>query len=150
VGKGWVATSIVPALALPLAPASGDVRLWLPAACGAAVMLGHAYPLWFGFKGGKAVATFFGAVLGLAPLLTLWVLLAWVAVIALTGFVGLASMTAAVVLPLLIAWEGAESARALLAFGVFAAALIIFTHRTNIARMRAGCEPRARRLWLFG
>jgi acyl phosphate:glycerol-3-phosphate acyltransferase len=150
VGKGWVATRVVPALALPLTPASTEVRMWLPAACGAAVMLGHAYPVWFGFKGGKAVATFFGAVLGLAPRLALPVLLTWTAAIALTGFVGLASMAAAVLLPLFIAWAGVAIYRPLLVFAIFAALLVIFTHRANITRMRAGCEPRARRLWLFG
>jgi acyl phosphate:glycerol-3-phosphate acyltransferase len=150
VGKGWVATGILPALALPFAPASSEVRWWLPAACGAAVMLGHAFPVWFGFRGGKAVATFFGAVLALAPRLALPVLLTWAAVIALTGFVGLASMAAATVLPLFVARAGVATDRPLLAFAIFAAVLIIFTHRTNIARMRAGLEPRARRLWLFG
>jgi acyl phosphate:glycerol-3-phosphate acyltransferase len=150
VGKGWVATRIVPSLALPLAPASSEVRMWLPAACGAAVMLGHAYPVWFGFKGGKAVATFFGAALGLAPRLALQVLATWAVVIALSGFVGLASMTAAAVLPLLIVWEGVAGSRPRLAFAIFAAVLVIFTHRANIARMRAGSEPRARRLWLLG
>ncbi len=150
VGKGWVATRIVPALALPLAPASSDVRAWIPAACGAAVMLGHAYPVWFGFRGGKAVATFLGAVLGLLPRLAFPVLLAWVLVIVLTGFVGLASMTAAALLPLCLEWVGRAGDRPLLSFALFAAVLVIFTHRSNIARMRAGSEPRARRLWLFG
>jgi acyl phosphate:glycerol-3-phosphate acyltransferase len=150
VGKGWIATRIVPAFALPLAPASSEVRAWIPAACGAAVMLGHAYPVWFGFRGGKAVATFLGAVLGVVPRLALPVLLAWMAVIVLTGFVGLASMSAAVLLPLLVGWTGLATYRPLLAFAIFAAVLVLFTHRSNIARMRAGCEPRARRLWLFG
>jgi acyl phosphate:glycerol-3-phosphate acyltransferase len=150
VGKGWLATRIVPALALPRAPAPGEVRAWIPAACGAAVMLGHAYPVWFGFRGGKAVATLLGTVLGLVPRLALPVLLAWVAVIVLTGFVGLASMSASVLLPLLLEWTGFAANRPLLVFAILAAALVIFTHRGNIARMRAGCEPRARRLWLFG
>jgi acyl phosphate:glycerol-3-phosphate acyltransferase len=150
VSKGWLATRIVPVLALPLGPASSEVRAWMPAACGAAVMLGHAYPVWFGFKGGKAVATFFGAVLGLASRLVLPLLITWLAVIALTGFVGLASMVAAVLLPLFIAWAGVAIERPLQAFAIFAAVLVIFTHRTNIARMWAGHEPRARRLWLFG
>jgi acyl phosphate:glycerol-3-phosphate acyltransferase len=150
VGKGWVATRIVPALTLPFVPASSEVRLWLPAVCGAAVMLGHAFPVWFGFRGGKAVATFLGAMLALAPRLALPVLLTWAAVIALTGFVGLASMAAAILLPFFVARSGAAVDRPLLAFAIFAAVLVIFTHRANIARMRAGHEPRARRLWLFG
>jgi acyl phosphate:glycerol-3-phosphate acyltransferase len=150
IGKGWVAARIVPALALPLVPTSSEVRAWIPAACAAAVMLGHAYPVWFGFRGGKAVATLLGVVLGLVPRLAVPVLLAWFAVILLTGFVGLASMIAAALLPLLLAWEGLAADRPLMVFAIFAAVVVLFTHRANIARMHAGCEPRARRLWLFG
>ncbi len=149
-GKGWIATRVVPGLSLAPRPAPTAIHEWLPAACGAAVMLGHVYPIWYGLRGGKAVATFIGAVLGLAPRLLIQVLLTWLGVILLTGFVGLASICAAVALPLCVAWTGLASHPPLLAFGVFAAALIVFTHRTNIARMRAGHEPRARRLWLFG
>ncbi len=149
-GKGWLATRIVPGLWLPLRPPPSAIHNWLPAACGAAVMLGHIYPLWYGFRGGKAVATFVGAVLGLMPRLVIPVLLTWIGVVLLTGFVGLASMCAAAALPICIAWMGLAWYRPFLAFGVFAAALIVFTHRANIARMYAGREPRARRLWLFG
>lgn len=150
VGKGWVATGLLPALLPHLDGPQGALRIWLPAACGVAVMLGHVYPLWYGFRGGKAVATFVGAVLGLAPRLLLPVLLTWLVAVVLTGFVGLASMAAAIALPLCTVWLGLTAHSPLLAFGVFAAALIIFTHRSNISRMCAGREPRARRLWLFG
>ena len=68
----------------------------------------------------------------------------------LTGFVGLASMAAAVSLPLCIAWTGLAWDRPFLTFGLFAAVLIVLTHRANIARMCTGREPRARRLWLLG
>jgi len=150
VGKGWVAARIVPGLWLSVRPPSAAIHNWLPAACGAAVMLGHVYPIWFGLRGGKAVATFVGAVLGLMPRLLIPVLLTWIGVLLLTGFVGLASMCAAAMLPFSIAWTGLEWHGPFLAFGVFAAALIVFTHRANIARMCAGREPRARRVWLFG
>jgi acyl phosphate:glycerol-3-phosphate acyltransferase len=151
VGKGWLATRIVPAIALPFAPAAPDVHAWVPSACGAAAMLGHVYPVWYGFRGGKAVATFLGAVLGLAPRLLLPVLSTWLAVAVLTGYVGLASMAAALALPIgTVLTSGLAGARPLLAFAVFAALLIVVAHRTNIRRMSAGREPRARRLWLFG
>lgn len=150
VGKGWVATRIVPGLWLDLRAPSSPLHSWLPAACGAAVMLGHVYPLWYGFRGGKAVATFVGSVLGLMPRLAIPVLLTWIGVVLLTGFVGLASMAAAAALPLCIAWTGLTGYRPLIAFALFAVALIVLTHRANIARMCTGREPRARRLWLFG
>jgi acyl phosphate:glycerol-3-phosphate acyltransferase len=150
VGKGWLAAAVLPSLPPHLADCGQALRPWLPAVCGAAVMLGHVYPLWYGFRGGKAVATFMGAVLGIAPRLLIPVLLAWFGVVVLSGFIGLASMAAALVLPLCAVWLGPAGHRPLLEFGAFCAALIVFTHRSNISRMRAGCEPRARRLWLFG
>ncbi|HEY2591202.1 MAG TPA: glycerol-3-phosphate acyltransferase, partial [Steroidobacteraceae bacterium] len=61
VGKGWLATRIVPMFDLRLASAPATVHHWLAAACGIAVLLGHVFPVWFGFRGGKGVATFFGA-----------------------------------------------------------------------------------------
>jgi glycerol-3-phosphate acyltransferase PlsY len=68
----------------------------------------------------------------------------------LTGFVGLASITAASSVPIIAVLENHEPLAPLLCFGVFAALLIAITHRANLARMRAGTEPRARKLWLFG
>jgi glycerol-3-phosphate acyltransferase PlsY len=150
VGKGWLATRLVAGLAQPVADAPAALGAWIPAACGAAAMLGHVYPLWFGFRGGKAVATLIGAVLGMAPVLVLALVAVWLVVVLLTGFVGLASMVAAALLPLGMLWVAAVPRAPAVAFGVFAAALIIFTHRGNIARMRGGREPRARRLWLLG
>jgi len=149
-GKGWAATRWVPRLELPLPPAPALAHNWLPVACGAAAMLGHVYPVWFGFRGGKAVATCLGAVLGLAPRVALPFVVAWVGVLVLTGFVGLASIVATAVLPLAVVWTDFGWYTPLLVFGCFAAALITFTHRANIRRMCAGREPRARRFWLFG
>jgi glycerol-3-phosphate acyltransferase PlsY len=150
VGKGWLATRIVPTIVLPLSPATGALHNWLPAACGMAVMLGHVFPVWFGFHGGKGVATFFGAVLGLAPRLALAPLAVWAGVLLTTGYVGLASMVAAASLPLCITAIGVAWHRPFLGFALFATALILLTHRANIARMLDGSEPRARRPWQLG
>jgi acyl phosphate:glycerol-3-phosphate acyltransferase len=151
VGKGWIATRFIAPLPLPALPgAVGALREWLPVACGAAAMLGHIYPIWYGFRGGKGVATFIGALLGLVPRLLAPVVLAWLLVVVMSGFVGLASIVAAVSLPVFVVLGDLEPALPLLGFGIFSAVLIILTHRQNITRMRAGTEPRARRLWLFG
>ena len=150
VGKGWLATQIVPQLPLPLAPALSVIHNWLPAACGAAAMLGHVYPLWFGLRGGKAVATLLGAILGLAPRLLFPVALAWIAGAVLTGFVSVASIAAAAMLPVAVVAAGLAWRTPLLGFGLFSALLVLFTHRANLRRLRAGCEPRAQRLWWFG
>jgi glycerol-3-phosphate acyltransferase PlsY len=96
------------------------------------------------------VATLVGVVLGLDPSLLVPLLVTWLAAAMLLGYVGLASMIATASLPISIAVSRSEPEGPLLTFGVVATVLIVFTHRKNIARMRAGAEPRARRLWLFG
>ena len=144
IGKGWLATRVV-------APFHATQPYgWIAAACGIAVMLGHVYPLWYGFRGGKGVATLVGAALGLDPWLLLPMLATWLVAVILFGFVGLASMLGALALAVAGAVGAGEARVPLVTFGVLSALLIAFTHRSNIARMRAGTEPRARRLWLFG
>jgi glycerol-3-phosphate acyltransferase PlsY len=144
IGKGWLATRVV-------APFHTTQPYgWLAAVCGIAVMLGHVYPLFYGFRGGKGVATLVGAALGLDPGLLLPMLGTWLVAVILFGFVGLASMLGALALAVAGAMGAWEPRGPLVAFGVLSALLIAFTHRSNIARMRAGTEPRARRLWLFG
>jgi glycerol-3-phosphate acyltransferase PlsY len=151
IGKGWVATRLLARLALPaIPPAPADLSVWVPAACGVAAIVGHVYPLWHGFRGGKGVATLVGVVLGLDAGLLIPMLLTWFAAVVLFGFVGLASMLAAASLPIYVSMTGLEPGLPLTTFGVLVTALIVFTHRSNIARMRARTEPRARRLWLFG
>ena len=144
IGKGWLATRVV-------APFHTTQPYgWLAAICGIAVMLGHVYPVWYGFRGGKGVATLVGAALGLDPWLLLPMLGTWLVAVVLFGFVGLASMLGALALAVAGALGAWEPRAPLVTFGVLSAVLIAFTHRANIARMRAGKEPRARRLWLFG
>jgi glycerol-3-phosphate acyltransferase PlsY len=144
IGKGWLATRVV-------APFHAiEPYGWVAAACGIAVILGHVYPLWYGFRGGKGVATLVGAALGLDLWLLLPMLATWLVAVILFGFVGLASMLGALALAVAGA-VGPWAPRApLVTFGVLSAVLIAFTHRSNIARMRAGTEPRARRLWMLG
>ena len=96
IGKGWIATGLLAAARLPgIATAPLHWRVWSVAACGIAVMLGHVYPAWHGFRGGKGVATLVGAVLGAAPLLLIPVLAVWLLAVVLFGYVGLASIVGA-------------------------------------------------------
>jgi len=196
IGKGWLATGLVARLIIPgishrmvaVLSLAGTTEAairrltdeqmshlwldpvpdgWLAAACGIAVILGHVYPVFYGFRGGKGVATLIGAVLGLNPLLLIPMLVTWLLAVLLFGFVGLASILGAVALAamgVLGVLEPRLPLRAqyvlyalgvvgpkwyLLYFGVLATLLIVFTHRSNIARMRSGTESRAQRLWLF-
>jgi glycerol-3-phosphate acyltransferase PlsY len=152
IGKGVVATRLIAPLSLQgLGVAGGAMwREWLPVACGIAVIVGHVYPLWHGFRGGKGVATLVGVLLGLDLYLLLAVILTWIVLVVLFGFVGLASIIAAASVPLFVIASGMQPQTPLLIFGVVVALLVLYTHRTNLARMRARTEPRARRLWLLG
>jgi acyl phosphate:glycerol-3-phosphate acyltransferase len=146
VGKGWLAAAVLPTLNLSL---SGAVNLtaWLPIACASAVVVGHVYPIWFGFRGGKGAATLIGVVLGLHAMAAVPVMLVWLTVLLLSGYVGLATMVAAVVFPLYAAWI--LDSDLLFTFGIAMCVFVVYTHRANIARMRAGTENRSMRLWLL-
>jgi len=150
IGKGWVATRWVPELELSGSSMAVGWYDWVAVACGIAAVVGHVYPIWYGFRGGKGVATVIGAVLGLDPWMLIPMLATWLVAVMLLGFVGLASMLGALALAVAAALGPAGPRQSLLAFGIVSALLIACTHRANIARMLAGTEPRARRLWLFG
>ena len=144
IGKGWLATRVI-------APFHATQAFgWIAVACGMAAIIGHVYPIWYGFRGGKGVATLVGAVLGLDVWLLIPMLLTWLIVVMLFGFVGLGSMLGALALAVAGAVGTWEPRAPLVTFGVLTAILVAFTHRANISRMRAGTEPRAMRLWLFG
>jgi len=148
--KGWIATGVLAPWVLPslIPSAAAPLVLWCAPVCGIAVMLGHVYPIWYGFRGGKGVATLLGAVLGINGWLLLPMLLTWLVAVIVFGYVGLASILAAVALAVAIAVTSQSAP--LIAFGIVSMLLILYTHRTNLARMRTGTESRARRLWLFG
>jgi len=147
--KGWVATALIAPWVLPdWMTAPSELSAWSVTVCALAVMLGHVYPLCYGFRGGKGMATLLGVVLGINAWLAVPMVLVWLATVTLTGFVSLGSILASAALAAALATIRAGAP--LVTFGVFALLLIIFTHRSNIMRMRAGTESRARRLWLFG
>ncbi len=149
IGKGWVAVALLPWVSIPgLSADSIDVN-WMKVGCAMAVVFGHVYPLWFGFRGGKGAATLVGAVAGLALAAVPYVLVVWLLVLMLTGYVGLSTMLATLSFNLWVVWSGAVPRDALLLFGMSMSVFVIYTHRSNIQRMRAGNENRARKLWLF-
>jgi acyl phosphate:glycerol-3-phosphate acyltransferase len=111
-----------------------------------ACILGHNYPIWLGFKGGKGIATSGGAVLALLPpLVFVSGGLAWVAVFLISRYTSLASIIAAVVLPiavLLIVGKTSTDFWLLVAFTILIAALAVWRHRANIVRLLNGTENR--------
>ena len=149
VGKALLAVGWLPGLALPgIGIDPGVDRQWLAVVCAAAVVFGHVYPVWHEFRGGKGAATLIGAVAVLAPMTLVPLLLMWLATVMLTGYVGLGTMLGTATVPLYFAFAVPRSVP-LVVFGLVMAAFIVFTHRSNVRRMRDGVENRARRLWLL-
>jgi len=149
--KGWLAAALLPGLAIPgLGTGAANLAAWLPAACGFAAIIGHVFPAWHGFRGGKGVATLVGAYAGLEPMLLAPLVASWLAVVMVSGFVGLSSIAASLAVPVyLLLRDGAEFTPQM-GFALACAVLVIYTHRGNVRRMRAGTESRAHKLWLFG
>jgi len=121
---------------------AGPALPWPAVACGAAAVIGHCYPVFFGFRGGKGMATLIGAYAVLAPVALLVILLTWVVILAMSGYVGLATIVGATAAPVYFAVNGAGVGNPLLVFGVVMALLVIYTHRGNISRLRNGTEHR--------
>ena len=141
IGKGALAAW----LALRFAPVEGVLPVrtvaWLAVLAAA---LGHVWPLWHGFRGGKGVGTLLGGVAVLWPVALFPLFLVWVCVLVASGYVGLASIIATACLLPLAVWLRADVATQ--AFAAVAALLVLFTHRANVQRLRAGTESRFERV----
>ena len=149
IGKGWLAAGWLPGLAITgIAPDPAVARDWLAACCAAGAVAGHVWPLWHDFRGGKGGATLAGTLMALAPMLLAIALTAWVAILLLTAFVGLATTLAALTVAI-AAFFSPRASLALAAYAIAMATLVAFAHRGNFARMCAGTEPRLLKLWLF-
>jgi glycerol-3-phosphate acyltransferase PlsY len=149
VGKAVLAVAWLPSAVLPLVGIDAGLdRDWLSMACAIAVVVGHVYPVWYEFRGGKGAATLIGAVAVLAPAALVPVLGVWLCCVMATGYVGLGTMLGTATLPVYFAITR-PSNLALQAFGIAMALFVVFTHRANIVRMRQGGENRAMRLWLL-
>jgi acyl phosphate:glycerol-3-phosphate acyltransferase len=136
IAKGFVPTHYFTAW-----DGSGTVAWAL--AYGAAALIGHVFSIYVGFRGGKGVATGAGVFLALAPSAVLGSLVLWLALVFGTGYVSVASIAAAALLPVLVALTGAPTA--VLALSVVLAVFVIYAHRANIRRLGRGEEHRFRR-----
>ena len=113
---------------------------WIQVLAGLAALAGHIWPVWLGFKGGKAVATGLGLFLGLAWPVGLACFGIFLTTLSLFRIVSLSSVVAAISLPLLMA-AGTEGT-AKLVVALVAMALVVWRHRSNLQRIKAGTEPR--------
>lgn len=138
--KGAVAVEWARVLAGPSFTAE-----WIVAAAAIAVIVGHIFPVWLRFRGGKGVATGVGVFLMLAPIALLCAGVLFVAIVLFTRYVSLGSMVAAATIPLFVWMQSVfvipvADLRPLLTAAIVGAALIIFAHRGNIGRLAHGTE----------
>lgn len=151
VGKGVIGAGVVPGLEIPFVATDPELsRTWLTLCCGAAAVFGHVWPIYHRFRGGKGAATLVGTFAVVGPQLILPLLLVWAFVVVLSGYVGLATMCAAVTVPIWIAFAHLPAEQPLFIYSAVMAAFVVRWHRTNIQRMREGTEHRNIKLMIFG
>ncbi|MEP7013989.1 MAG: glycerol-3-phosphate 1-O-acyltransferase PlsY [Verrucomicrobiota bacterium] len=142
--KGLAAVTISILIGRLVNPASTPMELFGMIGAVSSV-IGHSFPIWLKFKGGKGVATSAGALFGLMPIVAVIGALIWIVVFFLTRYVSVASITAAMALPIVIVvvTSGSDSSGgALFYFSVGIALLVILRHRSNLSRLIHGTEPR--------
>jgi len=135
VGKG--------VLPVVLMHAQNPASRWVGAAA-AATVVGHCFPVWLRFSGGKGAATAVGAFAVIAPRSAALAVVVWLVVLAVTRVVSLSSLVAAAAFPVLLAFVDHAHPHLVMA-AVFVSVLIIWRHRENIRRLAAGTEPRVGR-----
>jgi acyl phosphate:glycerol-3-phosphate acyltransferase len=138
--KGFVSARWVQVLALQIFPSADTPRENLALAGGVAAILGHIYTCWLKFKGGKGIATSGGVVLAWAPAACLTALALWALVLAVSRYVSLASIAAAIILPFAVwFWNGSPTMTWVMT-GL--SLLAIYKHKANIQRLLTGAERR--------
>lgn len=150
IGKGVIGAGVVPGLELPFVPVDPAIsREWLTLCCAAAAVFGHVWPVYHRFRGGKGAATLVGTFTIIAPQLILPMLLVWGTVLIVSGYVGLATMAAAIAVPVWVAATRLPEDQPLLIYCIVMAAYIVRWHRQNIARMKNGTEHRNAGVMIF-
>jgi len=136
--KGWLAVQL--AVWLPIPGLSSEMMVYVRIGMAIAAVLGHVFPVYAGFKGGKGVGTIAGAGISLFPLALLLVLLVFIVVLATTHYVSLSSIIASVAFPLVVIFIMGIRHPGLVGLSVVVAVFIPFTHRKNIQRLLKGEE----------
>jgi len=146
-GKLVGALTLVADIGKGAAPAAAAIAAGLSetsiAIIAAATFLGHIFPVYLGFRGGKGVATMLGVMLPWQPLVAGIGLLIWIALLKITRYVSLSSILAALLLPLLIVWS--DGSLPALLVGMLFASLVTLKHADNIKRLLNGTEPSTRK-----
>ena len=146
-GKGVFAAAVIAPIGWSAGGALTLIETQL--ACGLAASIGHCYPLFHGFRGGKGAGTLFGMLAWLFPLVALAVLALWLLVLTTTGYVGLGTVIAGIAFPIALYLMQGWPGPILIGLAIAAGALLVFTHRSNLARLRDGTEYRFERARLL-
>lgn len=150
IGKGVIGTGVVPGLDLPFVATDPLLsRQWLTLCCAAAAVFGHVWPIYHRFRGGKGAATLVGSLIVVGPELVLPLVLVWAWMIIMTGYVGVATMVAAISVPVWISITRLPADQPLFIYCAVMAMFIVLWHRPNIRRMKEGSEHRNTRLMIF-
>jgi acyl phosphate:glycerol-3-phosphate acyltransferase len=140
IAKGWFA-AYLPVLFSLAEPKSGQLTT-LQIFAGLAAIIGHVFPVFAGFRGGKGVGTTFGVLLALHPLLTLSCMGVFLIVLLATGYVSVSSMSAGLAFPIFLFAIFHTPSLVFKIFSVFVAVALIITHRKNIKRLLNGEESK--------
>ena len=143
VGKGIICVLLLPGFEVPaigLDPHLSHELLLVAVGFGA--ILGHVYPIWHDFRGGKGGATAAGVICVLEPVIALPTVAIWLSIILLTRYVGLSTMSVSIGVSVYIALTRLPAQIELFIFSLIVAVLIVYTHRENIKRMLQGTETR--------
>jgi len=145
IGKGFIAAWWIPVLGFGGPVDILDLEL-LIMACGFAAVVGHCFPVWHGFRGGKGAGAAVGVLIAIEPWLLVPLLLVWLSTLVLTGYVGLSTVLAGFSLVPAAWWMGNPN---LVFFSAVLALFLLFTHRANMRGLRDGTENRFERIHLF-
>lgn len=149
IAKGFISTVYIALLTFPFISDPGTINMdLLMILCGLASVIGHVYPVYFGFKGGKGGGAAIGVMLAIAPQLLFVAVILWVINLILTGYVGLGTMIAAVSIPITNLIHPVEN-QYFMYFSIPLALFIIYTHRSNIQRMLNGNENQFEKVMIF-
>lgn len=145
VGKGILPVALFPGLVIPGVGVDPQIsRELVTYSVAAAAILGHVFPLWHDFRGGKGGATAIGILFVVAPQIAVPAVVLWLAVIAVTRYVGLATVSVAAAAPVYFGLTSLPERFGLFIFSLWVAGIITYTHRDNLRRILAGTEHRAR------
>jgi glycerol-3-phosphate acyltransferase PlsY len=148
IGKGVAAAWLVPAIPLPVPGGEALTGHWTAAVCGMLAILGHVFPVFFGFRGGKGAATYLGVVAVLMPVTLIAGFAVFVLTLTISGFVGLSTVLATwAIAAFTLVHDGVSSPY--FVFGLATALFILYTHRSNIQRLIGGNENRFHRAMIW-